>query len=467
MYRTVPVPAPVPVTTTTAPINIGLSNKMWAQQVVANLNQHQRMGPPLPKEPGITQNQQHYDNTSFNDSAACRTLDETVAIGNCKEEDSFIQAQQSGGNIATTAGVSESTMDTAPDVSLSKLAKKRDAEAGLELAGRRARQKVRKKKREQARKKKEAKGKKERLKALEIEAKRLRDRAASAQSRLPKQRLRLRSRRNSVKQGVKAQSKKPVPQSKVQAEDLVRIQEAKQKTLQRLRKKRRTLRETEARQRELSMEKANEKWRVRDAKLALDQQRRLQRRRFLEAERKAAANQMAENAKILTKVNALRNPVSILKTSTQIKDPQIVTSTKSTSGENGPQQEHCPRKKVRVRQDVPPPAARAPDTDSVEADVSAVYEDVEAWVKSVYGGKKLSKKANPAGIFTGENAANRENSSASGNNGRSNISNNNYAKNAMFQQQGLRGCHARHEDTHHQQAADDQAFLDAILQATE
>ena len=62
----------------------------------------------------------------------------------------------------------------------------------------------------------------------------------------------------------------------------------------------------------MEAEKANEKWRVRDAKLAQDQQRRLQRNRFQEAERKVAAAQMAANATMLAKVNRLREPKSIL-----------------------------------------------------------------------------------------------------------------------------------------------------------
>ena len=472
--RTDRVPAPNLVTAT-APINSSLSNKMWAQQVVANLNQQQSIVPPQEIEPKIARGTKVCDTTSFSDNAACRTLDETVAIGNLKEEDDNItsatarnQQEETTTDTTSTAAASESMFDAAPDASLSNLAKKRDTEAGLELAGRRARQKMRQKKLARARKKRDAEEKKGRLKALQIEAKKLRGRAAADKPRLPHRRLRLRSRRK----GENAHGKKQGPQVTAKTEDLDRIQEAKRKTLQRLREKRRKLRESEARQRKLETEKANEKWRVRDAKLALDQQRRLQRRRFLEAERKAAARQMAEKAKILAKVNSLRNPASILKISTQSNDVQIKESAQSKPDQNRLQQGLRPKRKVREQQAVPPPATRALDTNSLEADVSAVYEDVEAWVKSVYGGNGPSKIQTIA-PFMDDNDNDRENMSVSGNS----IKNNNnkinsseihtYSGKAVSGQDCQRYAHHQYDDSQHQQEADDQAFLDAILQATE
>ena len=67
------------------------------------------------------------------------------------------------------------------------------------------------------------------------------------------------------------------------------------------------------------------------------------------------------------------------------------------------------------------------------ADVSAVYEDVEAWVKSVYGGDD----ENNAGRIEGRNQSRGK---------------------GVVQQQSI------HFQDDQQQAEEDEAFLDAILQ---
>ena len=408
------------------PCNINLSNKLWAQQVVANINKKRSTNSKKKAE-----NSHRVSDASAPFPSPSTTIEEGIVTKKIDEsnENSSI----------TTDEMSMSVLDTAPDKSLSNLAKKRDPEAGLELAARRARQRLRKQKRDRAQKIREENEKKKRLKALELQAKKLRAQAAySVKNCLPKQRLKLRPRTRN------GRTQPENRQSKLEPEDEDRIKEAKRKTLKRLREKRKKMRETEARRKQMEAKKANEKWRVRDAKLAQDQQRRMQRRRFLEAERKVAAAQMAANAKMLAKVEGLREPKSILKQSNM----QTNLGQSSCNHQNMMQKQ--PPTTNTCNQEL-----EVASIDNVEADVSAVYEDVEAWVKSVYKGGSTSQSEThysadenkPVGVNCSTRSKERQKPHSQTQIGESESSSS--------------------RELQEQQAAEDQAFLDAILQATE
>lgn len=215
--------------------------------------------------------------------------------------------------------------------------------------------------------------------------------------------------------------------------DQQQIEEARLRTVKRLREKQEKLRQKEELRRQHDIAQANEKWRLRDAKLAADRQRRMQRKRFEGMKRTALTEKISNRRQEMMKRKQPPPPqqqqqqplTSILKKSGALK-------TKiSKAGGGGPD--------VRFDGDL------RGEGEGNMADMSAVFEDVEEWVKSVYGGDENSDVRHGGG---GEGSLQRQ------------------QKNQFISQD-------QHEEENEdwqqmpndrQQAEEDEAFLDAILQ---
>ncbi len=388
-----------------------LGNQDWAQQVVAAQQQQRPPSNSSNKAPGLGQRS----------SGAART-------GSRRRRHKRSRAR--GATLSSADEVNAAEAD-GPALSGSRTT----IANATALAARRARRKACEAKEAKAKHAQEAQAKRERLRALEREAAQRRAQAA---------------RRRNERSGARSRG----PRSKVAADenampasvqyDHAAIERSRRRTLERLRAQTKKLREKEAEQQRLADKKANEKWRLRDAKLAVDQQRRLQRQRFLEIERASAASKIS-NSKIRKKSKPKKTrgaPVSILKTSTRgnwTRDPAVrVDQDGGSDGDaGGAAPPRSARRRVKAMSS--PLAATngaAPVSEvDFDADVSAVFEDVEAWVASVYGGESEPPQTTQVDHLP------------------------------AFTQHQHAEIDARTEQQ--QQAADDEAFLDAILQATE
>ena len=69
-------------------MNINVTNKLWAQQVIASMNQQQLPKPLNAKDLDVSQQPKSHNKASFENKALCRSLDETVTIAHSKEIDS-------------------------------------------------------------------------------------------------------------------------------------------------------------------------------------------------------------------------------------------------------------------------------------------------------------------------------------------------------------------------------------------
>ena len=348
-----------------------LSNRTWAQQVVAQQQQDERAAKNT-KEYGM-------HNDSVADYAERESTIEAASFDHTKDT-------------MSTSDLSH-TLDDIPAESLQKMARCRDPDAGLVLASRRARKKVRKENRLKSQKEAERKAKKERLQALNREVSLRRERAvthkkyAAAASRRPKSHKKKRkgghgSNGSSVSSG---SGRKNLLRS-----DLKQIEEARRRTIKRLREKQQKLKYEEVERQQKELDLANEKWRLRDAKLAVDRQRRIQRQRFVESKRSALSERQTNYQQHRRKKKPL---TSILKSRKENSGTCSGSRSKSSSSRSSRNVGSASGVKVAFVPAPQPPTETWTiptdlNSDSVEgdmADVSAVYEDVEAWVKSVYG----------------------------------------------------------------------------------
>jgi hypothetical protein len=272
------------------------------------------------------------------------------------------------------------TLEDIPALSLQKMARSRDPDAGLLLAERRARQKVRRAKKIKSQKLASEMAKQQRLEALKHDVSLRRERAAGVAK---KHGNRKKYALNTKKKKRGGSNDKP-PQEFNQNQ----IETARRRTLKRLREKKLNLRRQEQARRQHDRDKANEKWRVRDAKLAIDRQRRVQRQRFVDTKRKAFA------VKVSNRQQQQQQQYQTTMFQTKNKKKPLASILKAPNA-NGR------KKHPTVAQPQQPVHSRSLDNNGKErdqdadeehgfeddiADVSAVYEDVEAWVKSVYGG---------------------------------------------------------------------------------
>jgi hypothetical protein len=428
-----------------------LSNRLWAQQVVARSSAIQSQSSKGIHAPAVTDDPmvKEEDNESAKFVASRYAASQNAsqdASQYISQYTSYASNEDASHDISKDKMLSSDLSQTLEDAtaeSLQKMARSRDPDAGLVLAARRARKKVRKSKQLKIQKEANEKAKRERLAALNREASMLRKKAStsshsnsssafdhhhhhhhhrSGSSKATKRKGRNNARSNTEKSGRRG----PMTSKK----DQQQIEQARLRTVKRLREKQEKLRQKEELRRQHDIAQANEKWRLRDAKLAADRQRRMQRKRFEGMKRSALTEKISNRRQEMV----------------QRKQPQLLTSIlKRSDGSKTTRTTRTTAKYVKSAAGVLPRTREAgginarfcgdpmgEDEEGEMADMSAVFEDVEEWVKSVYRGGGESDEN--LGVRRCGVGASREQEEQ------------------------------EEENEDWQQAEDDEAFLDAILQ---
>ena len=418
-----------------APESESLNNRTWVQQIVAQ-QQIEATEEEEQLEERATISTQLFTSKIFTDvelrDTENNTMEEETTSFDCSKD------KMSSSELSRT-------LDDVPAESLQKMARSRDPDAGLVLASRRARVKVRKAKRLASKKEANKKAKKERLEALKREATLRRERAVSQKriiaqySNQPNQFHKSHSStqkkaRKNTKNGYKSSSSKNVGKKITSRSEQKQIEEARRRTIKRLREKQEKLRHKEIERQQQATDQANEKWRLRDAKLKVDRQRRMSRQRFVESKRSVLVERSTNHPQIFNKTKShtkkKKKLTSILK---QPKQPKNIQTTIPVQQQQQQQQQQHQFPENTDSFTIPINVDDEYIEEENMADVSAVYEDVEAWVKSVYGGDD----ENNAGRIEGRNQSRGK---------------------GVVQQQSI------HFQDDQQQAEEDEAFLDAILQ---